>query len=123
MASDPTRAEALRSLIERVEWHAEEGPVEPGRLIADAVGRASIADVDAAVWMGSLDAVARLEAPLRERGWDRHVYDQYGGFRAVMWRRDDEGTASPIGTAPTEARARLLAVLKAMLFEETADAD
>ena len=114
------RAEALRALVERVE-----GPTRPGQF-APWIGNELIAQLDAArlhrqdmvaAQGGSLDAVARLEAPLIERGWRLHVKKGDGrAARARLFKNDREHRS--YWFAPTEARARLLAVLKALLWEE-----
>lgn len=111
----PNRAEALAELIERVE--AGEPPDIP---TAAALLLAPPRTVSQAIY-GAVDAVARLEAPLRERGWDSQCRSPYGmapGWCARWWA-PDENTPDVVVFAPTEARARLIAVLKALHWEET----
>lgn len=108
------RADALRALIERVEARESEGL----RRICDAAGL-DFFEVGAALNGGSLDAVARLEAPLRRRGWCLSIHDDGTGdnrwivhsFPPPRRRR------TQTSRAPTEARARLLAYLRALLWE------
>lgn len=110
-----TRADALRTLIERVEAGREWSAFLVGR----AMGNASIADFADAHVHRSLDAVARLEAGLRERGWWPRVrlYQEFM-HHPEHYCAEWESLAYRIeGRAPTEARARLLAVLKALAWE------
>lgn len=109
-----SRADALKALVARLE---AESPVS--LLLAN---RAKLAD--AAFWAayeGSLDAVASLEAPLRARGWtwDRHDNGAGAGFTVLGWSPRDTAFFDPVSAeAPTEPRARLLAVLRALLHEQ-----
>lgn len=110
------RAEALAALIERVE--AGERP--NGQW--DEVPRAfpNIHDrfaLDDAYRFDRRDAVATLEAPLRARGWFSSVEGNGGGqFYAEL----SLSGRTVFGRAGSEARARLLAVLRALLLEERA---
>lgn len=115
-----TRADALRALIERVEA-GETNTLTLDRLIIRAGGEAEW-DVRCALG-GSLNAVARLEAPLRERGWigpfiAPPVHE--GSRWHVEWvapgRWETDG-GGPDAFAPDEAPARLLAVLRVLLWE------
>jgi hypothetical protein len=114
-----TRAEALRALIERV---------EAGDFIPHGLGR-SILDTHniGLAFRGSLDAVARLEAPLRERGW-RFILSHRGQEDDYRWKvnlyavsgaktRGVPDLVEAQAEAPTEPRARLLAVLRALAWE------
>lgn len=108
-----TRADALRALIERV---------KAGELAELPLLRAAgvdMADADAAR-LGDLNAVARLEAPLKERGWVGPFIapDLDGEGIHVEWAAPDEPDGDgPEALATTEALARLLAVLRALLWE------
>lgn len=117
-----TRADALRALISDVEatetlhdrflWPASPTHEFDARLYwAGDVRRSA---------EGSLDAVARLEAPLRERGWWLRVLHTVGGVDAFQKLFGVYDTQTVMARAPTEPRARLLAVLKAMLHEAEA---
>ena len=108
-----TRADALRELIERVEAGKTALSLKDTIHVAQTIG--------ASEWIvpafdGSLDAVARLEAPLRGRGWLVYCHERVDRWKSCLWQPEPHAEAA--ATAPTEARARLLAVLKAMLHEE-----
>ncbi len=108
MAGDHTRAGALRAVIAAVEANAA--------MDHDALN-ASGADYDLvfeAFIEGTLDAVARLEAPLRGRWRWLKVLAGPDGVEVSLW---GHGAGVEV-SAPTEARARLLAVLSAVLHDE-----
>ncbi len=108
-----TRADALRELVERMD---EDGPINHAgwfrTVDAGALPYPDFADA----YCGSLDAVARLEAPLRERGWTGPSITAPPTTYAY-WLMP-KGQGSTCGSAPSEPRARLLAVLNALLHEE-----
>jgi len=120
-----SRAEALRDLLA----HGEAGRFpEPAQVPLDLWVWPSEGFMGHAVdaFDGSLDAVARLEAPLRERGWRLPVLSpperQNGGNPHWMVRMSAPwipgGRPRKFAVnAPTEARTRLLAVLRALLHE------
>lgn len=115
-----TRAEALAALIVVVECNGIPGGWEC------EVARISLKDVAAVTIDDSLDAVARLEAALLERGWRGphleapcEVWPTWCAHWTVrgpdgLWRLSERAEA------PSEARARLLAVLRALAAEEAA---
>lgn len=109
-----TRADALAELIDRVDASAtlpvdvfEAAGVDP-RALGDCYLR------------GSLDAVARLEAPLRERDWTGpliHPPEDEDPCWEASWVSEHNQDIE--ARAYSEARARLLAVLRALLHEAT----
>ena len=125
-----TRVEALTALIERVENISLHEQPHGGMPMATACylffegGFKTRQWSDAAclsAYHGSLDAVARLEAPLRERGHaGPFITPELGGGIHVGWGEPFALDADHFeAIATTEARARLLAVLKAMVHEAT----
>lgn len=64
---------------------------------------------------GSIDPIARIEAPLRARGW--HSWVEGNGDGAFYAELSLAGR-KVFGRSTSEARARLLAVLRALLVEE-----
>lgn len=122
--SDMTRAEALRAVIAHAEG-AEDAPTS--ETIRAAFGRR---DAPHLYWNvmnnGDLNAVARFEEPIRQRGWVGPFITPAPDLVGVQveWGRvasvDLEG---PNAAAPTETRARLLAVLSVLLHEEEAAHD
>lgn len=106
------RLTALRELERRVE--AGEEPHHHRTHLSDL----SLADVFAAHAV-SLDAVARLEAPLRERGWESGSFSPRPD--APHWCAaliPPAESAVINGYAATESRARLLAVIRAEIYDE-----
>jgi hypothetical protein len=113
-----SRAELLRSLIERVETGVGFPTAATIRL---GLGRKDGPHLFwESVTQDSLNAVRRLEAPLRERGWWLPLVVPPGNGRewSVSAALNPPGAVTEGNEAPTEARARLLAALKAMLHEE-----
>lgn len=118
------RANALRDLIACIET----GVREPEPAVVIRCIPAELDYVRKELWCiryasavgGSLDAVAHLEAPLRERGWCGPFTGQ--NERGVAWSEwwSPEPESARLGSEikGTEPRARLLAVLQAMLHEE-----
>lgn len=106
------RADALAALIERVEAGALSIPMPTAWADAGApAGFFPALDVEL------LDEVARLEAPLRARGWTS-VVEGDGHWRAAL--TPPGAGRDAVGRADGEARARLLAVLRALQLEEAA---
>lgn len=68
---------------------------------------------------GYRDGVARLEAQLRTRGWAGLVIADRSGGNSIGWVAEWTKPVSVKGEAPSEARARLLSVLGAMLHDAT----
>lgn len=110
-----TRQEALKDIIVRVQEGEDWSRRIPfPYLSADNLILAGHRDND-------LNAIARLEAPLRERGW--HGPHLVPGWCVRWWVPDAPPYKPPaveVEDAPTEARARLLGALNAMLHEEKA---
>ncbi len=121
-----SRADELRALIAMVEAgtvpdHSDFIAVFP---VESAYGRNPFHDAWDAC-RGDLNAVARLEPSLRERGQAGPFVslDETGKVWTAGWmvtKEDDLGTewADLDAHAPTEAPARLLGVLNVLLFEE-----
>jgi hypothetical protein len=106
-----TRADALQALIDKV---AEDKGSPSSAATRQALGRK---DATHLFWdvlnNGSLNAVARLEAPLRERGWNITLWNADGEW----FVKHTTPTDFAVAKAPTEPRARLLAVLRALAWE------
>lgn len=107
-----TRAEAIAELIRRV----EAGEFYDADIVTAAVGSFWFSTFCAAE-AGSLDVVASLEAPLRARGWTS-VVERNGDGQCFAELVPPRGR-KVFGRATTEARARLLAVLRALHSEAT----
>ena len=108
-----TRAEALTALLAAVEAGESNWPAE----VDLALGN-HIIDRSLAAFHGSVDAVIRLEAPLRQRGWLLVVEGNGGDFFAELAPPD--GSRKVSGRASSEAPARLIAVIRALLKDEAA---
>lgn len=107
-----TRLEALQALLAAVEAGESNWPPE----IDLALG-SHIIDRSLAALQGSVDAVVRLEAPLRQRGWLLVVEANGGDFTAEL---APPGGRKVSGRASSEASARLIAVICALLKDEAA---
>ena len=108
------RGEALTALLAAVEAGESNWPPEIGLALGDHV-----IDRSHAALHGSVDAVIRLEAPLRQRGWLLAVEGNGSGdFFAELAPPD--GGRQVSGRASSEAPARLMAVIRALLKNEAA---
>ena len=108
-----TRAEALTALLAAVEAGESDWPAEINGVLGEMTNRAF------AAFHGSVDAVIRLEAPLRQRGWLLFVEgNSSGDFLAELAPPD--GGRKVFGRASSEAPARLIAVIRALLKDEAA---
>lgn len=111
-----TRAEALAACIALVE--AGQPEVEWPASLDTPLGRDAVDRFYDAFVYGHLDEVADLEAPLRDRGWrGPWTYPCVENGSGAAWDRGGSMEEPVIGEAPSEARARLLAVLRALLSE------
>lgn len=126
MGETMTRAEALRELVAVIE---RDGRPEP-RLIIKCLPD-GLSYIHKEVWLihfanacgDDLNAVASLEAPLRERGWvsDGFGPDEGEPFWQARLTLTVGAAEEACAIAPTEPRARLLAVLRALLWEAEND--
>lgn len=105
-----TRLEALTALLAAVEAGESDWPPEINGVLGTMTDRAF------AAFHGSVDAVIRLEAPLRQRGWLLFVEGRGSDFFAELAPPD--GGRKVSGRASSEATARLIAVVRALLKDE-----
>jgi hypothetical protein len=117
------RVEAFRECIEQVEADYHFSWADPK--VIGWLGDIAV-DVSQA-FGGSLDAAARLEAPLQGRGWSWSISSPFGLNQWAVavyedgcdhWHEPPRITVS----AATEPRARLLAALRALLHEAETEA-
>ena len=117
-----SRVDAVADLIRRVKAGDVDHPAGSLNPYIDAGFSVDAAYSVQPAMAGSLDAVARLEAPLTRRGMMGPDVLSPREHTAGLWQAE----WLPVGAkawihaeAPTEARARLLAVLRALHFEAT----
>jgi hypothetical protein len=113
-----SRADALRALIAKVEaGHVNPYEFGPWERV---LGYELSSSQEVARFTGSLDAVARLEAPRKATpGWSLRVVATESGVTASWHFHMVEQSR---GEATDEARARLLNELKAKLTDEGVNA-
>ena len=109
-----TRGEALTALLAAVEAGESNWPTE----INLALGN-HIIDRASAAFHGSVDAVIRLEAPLRQRGW-LLVVEGAGTDDFFAELAPPDGGRKVSGRASSEGPARLIALIRALLRDEAA---
>ena len=117
-----TRAEALAELIRRVEAGEWPDASEIVLTFWGAGGNDALSLFTGCrdAFNGSLDAVARLEAPLRERDWSGpliHPPEAEDPCWEALWVSEHNQEVE--ARAYSEAPARLLAVLRALHQEAT----